>query len=137
MTPAEFKTQIDRLTATYGPKAYPQERADLLWREFKGIGLPVFEKIVSRLIAEHSMAPMLPKFRELAAQYREQVVLHEKKEFKQSAHEALNGIGLGQFIARAIDSGNSKDLDGLVRLFGMEWVEKKYQQAKVAEGGAR
>lgn len=130
MTPQEFKRQMDRLASTYGPKSYPQERADLLWQEFKHLSGVTYEKVISRLIGENSAPPMLPKFREAAAIMREHHAVREKEEYRQGTQAALQSTTLKDFIRRTIDSGNTHDLDGLVQLFGLEWVERKYQQAK-------
>ena len=109
MTLAEFKGQVERLIKTYGPDKYPQERVNLIWDEFKGMQVHLFETIVSRLIGENSTPPMLPKFRELAASFRERIVVQEKKEHSQIAQAFRNGFD--QEETRVIVAGILNILD--------------------------
>jgi hypothetical protein len=127
---SEFDTQMARLASTYGPRAYPDERKSILWKEFQSMAPKVFERIVDKLIGENSMPPMLPKFREAAAVAREKNAAFEKEEYRQGTQAALEGVSLKEFIRRTIDSGKAHELDGLVKLFGLEWVERKYREAK-------
>lgn len=131
MNPTEFRSQVDRLTSTYGPKSYPTERTSLLWEEFKSISVLEFASVVSQVIAENAMAPMLPKFRELFSARRERQVSQDKERYKQDTHEMTST--LGEWIVKSIDGGNAKDVDGFVKLFGMNWVDSLYKKTKEAQ----
>lgn len=130
MNPTEFRAQIDRLTSTYGPKAYPMERTELLWNEFKSVNIWDFAEIVSRIIAENAMAPMLPKFRELFSGMKERSTSHKEELRRQDAVASAGEMTLGEWIVKAIDSGNTKEVDGFVKFFGMSWVDNLYWSTK-------
>jgi len=60
----EFERQMDRLKSVYGDKAYPDERAELIWKEMRYLPVHQFEEIVGEMIASSAQAPMMGKFRE-------------------------------------------------------------------------
>lgn len=136
MSPQEFKTEIDRLARTYGPKAYPQERADILWAEFKSVGAETFAKIVSRLIGENSVAPMLPKFREILSTLRESQWGQEKRDFARDAREfgslvgaAPQTISFQEYVRRAVKRNEKEEMYWLMKVFGIQMVEKILEEA--------
>lgn len=130
MTNATFATQVDRLRERFGRQTYSQEFVKLLWREFEQLPDPWLIKTVDRFIGDSRHAPLMPEFREQAAVWREQNAVRDKQAFKDGTAAALQSTTLKQFIKRTIDSGNPHELEGLVSMFGAEWVEKRYREAK-------
>jgi hypothetical protein len=131
MSPIEFKRQIDRLTATYGPKAYPQERADILWNEFKSLGSSTFERVVTKLIAENSTAPMIQKFREALATARESAWGSQKKQYASEARNfsgiqgmADQSVDFKQYIRGAVHRNEKEEMYWLMKVFGMDKIEQ-------------
>lgn len=130
MIPADFKKQLDRLTATYGPKAYPQERADLLWNEFKSVGPQVFIEVVSKLISENSAAPMMPKFREAVAFFRERNWSQEKRHHANDASQfgdihnaAEQSVSFTDYVCRAVKRNERAEMQSLLTVFGAPRIE--------------
>lgn len=80
VTPEAFQTQVKRLTSTYGPMAYPEERLTLLWREVQAFDVAWFRKTIDDLIGRCRQPPLLPDFAEAIAIERERMAAQEKKE---------------------------------------------------------
>lgn len=69
MTRAEFAHELDRLYRTYGEKSYPPERTQVIWNKLQSLDASQFTDIVSDLIGECHLPPMLSKFEEAAKKY--------------------------------------------------------------------
>ena len=142
MTFDEFEKQMERLALTYGPKAYPDERKRLVFNEFKSVGPEVFTGIVSRLIGENSIAPMLPKFREAHAAIRERHWVSEKK---QNSRDALTAYDMAtgkqqttsftEYVVNLIDNAkrDKEAFEYAVKVYGLEMLERIYQKHKGVE----
>ncbi len=130
MTPESFDQQMQRLIACYGKNAYPQPRADLIWVEFKAEHDKDFEYVVSRLIGERQLPPMLSHIREEFAKYRERRSDRDKADYSQKMREAYSSTPMCVFIYNTIEAGQAKELEGLVGMFGLAWVEARYERGK-------
>lgn len=137
MTWGEFDQQMARLTSTYGPRAYPDERKKLLFKEFARVDVTVFDRIVSRLIAEMAMAPMLPKFLEVAAQIRERQSDSDKKTFVSEQTKEIRQVSFTQYVVNLIDKDgmHSEAFQEALKVYGMPKLERIYETAKKKEMG--
>ncbi len=73
LTDREFDQQLERLSATYGEKAFSGERQQLIWHYVKTLPAHSFKVIVDRIIEQERYAPMPKLFKELA--YKEKARL--------------------------------------------------------------
>ena len=64
-----FSEQMHRLKEVYGNRCYPEERAKLIWFEFKHLKDEDFKEGVSKLIMEKRQAPLVDDFRVALAGY--------------------------------------------------------------------
>lgn len=55
----EFQAGMVRLSRTYGPQCYPQERVNLFWDELQKYPPGIFPDVVLELIANELKPPML------------------------------------------------------------------------------
>lgn len=129
MKHSNFEMQLDRLRERFGKQTYTAEFVKILWREVSNLADSDFICMVDRFIGDSRQAPIMPDFRDALSFIREKQSLREKKEFSQTTKSAFENITLVDFIKRTIDNGKTHDLDGLVKLFGIEWVEKRYEMA--------
>lgn len=83
----QFEKGVNRLRDVYGDRFYPDERVKVLWQEVKDLPDSWFDSVVTRFIAEHDRAPMIPQFREEISKYRERVHYAQKREHKEDALE--------------------------------------------------
>lgn len=74
----EFDTQMNRLKSVFGDKAYPDERATLLWRDVRNLSGRWLEGAVDQLIASCRQAPLSSEFGPLIGIERERVAKLEK-----------------------------------------------------------
>lgn len=91
MTWAEFETQMNRLTETFGKAAYSKERVGLIWREVQSYSRAWMERTIDDMIGSHRTAPLLPEFREATARERERLWSAEKKQHESDANAFWNG----------------------------------------------
>lgn len=131
MTNPTFVTQMGRLTSVYGPKAYPKERVDLIWNEFRFLSDKGFETVISRLIAENNTPPMLGKFREIASSIREREWgaekkqhAHDAKQFGSIANHAEKFISFTEYVVRAVNRNEPEEMKDLIKAFGTARIEK-------------
>jgi hypothetical protein len=53
----EFETHCSRLVNVYGDKAYPPEKAALIWQKVKHLQVQKWSEVVDHLILNHRYAP--------------------------------------------------------------------------------
>jgi hypothetical protein len=102
ITRTNFDACIDRLRATYGKQAYPDERVMTLWNQ-EGRFIPddSMSEITSRLIGKCRSAPLLEEIRAEAAILREATWKIQKKELAAAA-PALDADSEKLFIKEAL-----------------------------------
>lgn len=138
MKPEEFKREVDRLVKTYGPKAYPQERADLLWHEFRSVEAQVFTAAVSRLIGESAHAPLVPRIREVIAEMRERGWQGQKRVHAEDAKRAYSDVYGGanvsfqDYVVRVVDNRKTRadEFAALIKVWKLEKIEEIYNRRK-------
>jgi hypothetical protein len=64
----DFQKQIARLTSTYGDKAYPPERVQILWAQLRHCQVDDMRAAVSAVIADSPRAPMAKDLAEAVEQ---------------------------------------------------------------------
>ena len=96
MSPEEFSSQMNRLTAQYGTQPYGAERAKLIWEAVGTLSVASWKRIVDRLIGECDRAPLLPKMREMIAEEREHEWATEKREHSKGAQEGWSRLSRGE-----------------------------------------
>jgi hypothetical protein len=89
MTPAEFKTQVDRLRRQWD-RTYSEERVKVLYAEFGALPAAHFERVVTRALGEMAVAPLARELRAMLAEARERVWNVEKRAHEELAHQALS-----------------------------------------------
>lgn len=82
MTKIEFLEELERMRETYGEKAYPKERADILFEKLKWLEPLEFRAIVSELIANNAHAPMLGKFEEVTRAFKQKNSARSEEAFQ-------------------------------------------------------
>lgn len=60
----QFLPYVNRLAKVYGDKAFPRERAEILYRAFRYTREDVLQATVDEVIGEHMHAPSITKIRE-------------------------------------------------------------------------
>lgn len=70
MTFLEFNNQLERLKKVW-PNAYPDERAQIIWTEFKHLSEYGFRSLITKLIGEMRVAPTIVELRDNLAVARE------------------------------------------------------------------
>ncbi len=71
MTAQDFDGQVKRLSDTFGPQHYKQERLTLLWREVRDFDRRWFERVVDSMIASFKFAPLPADFADAVSGERE------------------------------------------------------------------
>lgn len=88
--PSDFKSQMTRLEETFGSRAMPKERAELIWRTVKDMPFAWLVRIVDQMIGDNRQAPLLRDFRD--ASYRER-----QSHFKEDVEMASQIWDTGEF----------------------------------------
>lgn len=129
MTSEDFICQMNRLKAVYGERAYPQERAELIWAEFKSDGAWMFTTIVSNMIGEHRTPPVMSDFRIERAKIRERFAGRQNKEPLTNSVELQEPtITYAEYVRRCVDDKRSEEIGELLRVWGIPWVEIMYEK---------
>lgn len=66
MTEVEFTKEATRLLKTYGDKAFPQERLQLVFKKFQHYPSDLFAEVISEVIADCISVPNITKMQEYA-----------------------------------------------------------------------
>ncbi len=108
MTQYQFTTQMTRMITTYGDKAYPKARMDLLWSLVKDCDAFNFQKFIDESILVHKFAPMAEQFREFVDKDK---FLRLQTERAETLRRLNNGLGCqlcgddGRILARQRTTG--------------------------------
>lgn len=97
MTFEQFKTQVDRLSAVYSAKYFPQERIDMLWREFCTKDIFQFSSTVDSIIADQLQPPTIKQIKIEFARHRERSFDEEKKRWLGA--RTLDGTSVGEVMS--------------------------------------
>lgn len=89
--PKIFNEQIIRLRGCFGDRAYPDDRAKVIWDEVKFLNNDWLKKTVDKFIGELRQAPLLIEFREAASRERNLRHAVDKGEYSQGAQEFFSG----------------------------------------------
>jgi hypothetical protein len=94
----EFAEQFDRLSKTYGTRAFPSERVQLIYNAVIGSDYDWFKQLTSQIIGSMRHAPMLPDFRDAALRERK---TRFDQEVSRAADKWQSGEynGLGKYLA--------------------------------------
>ncbi len=126
MSPDHFRSQINRLTETFGKAHYSTERVKLIWLETCSMHPEDFTAVVTELIGCEKFAPLLPSFREAASRIRELRWGNEKRQAEKDAVDIWKGTyhtdevkWICKNIRERIDRDISEeDWDGFMKLLG-------------------
>lgn len=99
MDKSDFLTQIQRLKATYGDKAYPPERVEVLWKTFSRVTDVAFGDAVTACIGNSQYAPMLKHLEEAV----EEAVRRERAELRSRARPMLTVVRTPNDTARSAE----------------------------------
>lgn len=94
-----------RLQNVYGGVKYPSERLDLFYMEFKDLEACTFRMIVSELIKREAYAPLMNKFKEAMAPFKERIAEEKNARFKEQTEgkHCPHCNDLGVIMARSKD----------------------------------
>lgn len=74
-----FSNELDRLSNTFGERAYGDERVKIIWREVQEFSNEWLTRIVDEFIGSHRLAPLMPEFREHISRERERLYAIDKR----------------------------------------------------------
>ena len=80
MLPFEFKTQMQRLDETFGGRAFPKERVELIWKQVSDMDTLWFSKLCDRIIGDMRNPPLASDFREAAYKERQSKFTRETED---------------------------------------------------------
>lgn len=69
MLPLEFQREMNRLEETFGSRAFPKARVELIWNATSDMDGVWFKRLVDKMIGDLRQPPMVSDFRDAA--YRE------------------------------------------------------------------
>lgn len=90
MNEPQFQAQMSRLIETFGVAAYKPERVRLIWREVNQRSAEWFTRLVDRFVGSSRQAPLLPEFRDAAAEEAEREWASQKRTHAKEAFEAMH-----------------------------------------------
>jgi hypothetical protein len=82
-----FESQIRRLVAVYGEKAYPKERVRVFWNAMNELSNQWLERTVDHFVAYEQYAPLMEKWQDQISREREMIWKAEKKAHAKDAKE--------------------------------------------------
>lgn len=127
MSPAKFQEQMVRITETFGPKHYPNQRLKIIFAALKNVEDGVLERSVNRLIATRRVPPLVPEFLEAVETVR--------NEDKQRAREHAPTIGmLGQLQEAARRTTADKEFVAACMKHLKSFLDRKISKSQFDEG---
>lgn len=87
MIEVEFKSEMQKLIERFGNKAYTEQFTKILWKEVSVLPRNAFAYMIEKAIGEFRQAPLLPEFRAMHSEYRENLARSEKIKYKQEAKD--------------------------------------------------
>ena len=116
MDRSDFARQIERLKATYGDKAYPAERVEVLWKTFSRVTDVAFGDAVTACIGNSQYAPMMKHLEEAVeeASARERSALRSRSRpmltVVRTPNDHSRSAELANFCAKLIEGRVSNKL---------------------------